>query len=196
MTRKTLEVYATSVRESCDWSALSAGSNVGALDRPLVGFMNREDHRAWKGDKLLASVPFFFPIFSQLDGWWVCHEGDPRTVHLGVQTTLKPETVFELRRLVEEREREGGGIRRGGVEWSGGGGGSGGVVWRGVSGCGGWKWWWLGSGRGREGAEVDVMRQRLSFECRPRWVWSRAVSSVGENVLGFFQPGDVARGDT
>ena len=71
MTRKTLEVYATFVRESCDWSALSAGSNVGALDRPLVGFMSLQDHRAWKGDKLLARLDGnqLAPSFPTLKGW-------------------------------------------------------------------------------------------------------------------------------
>ena len=36
VTRKTLEVYATSVREFCDWSGLSAGSNVEALEASRV----------------------------------------------------------------------------------------------------------------------------------------------------------------
>ena len=72
MTRKTLELYATSVREFCDWSGSSADSNVEALevDRLLTEFMNLlffRGHRAWKGEKLLASVLFFFPTFSQLE---------------------------------------------------------------------------------------------------------------------------------
>ena len=59
--------------EFCDWSGLSADSNVEALevDRLLTEFMNllcSEGHRAWKGEKLLASVLFFFPTFSQLEG--------------------------------------------------------------------------------------------------------------------------------
>ena len=49
--------YATSVREFCDWSGLSADSNVEALevDRLLTELMNllfSEGHRAWKGEKL------------------------------------------------------------------------------------------------------------------------------------------------
>ena len=42
VTRKTLEVYATSVREPCGWSGLLADSNVEALevDRLLTKFMN------------------------------------------------------------------------------------------------------------------------------------------------------------
>ena len=73
VTRKTLEVYAASVREFCNWSGLSADSNVEVLevDRLLSKFMNLlfpEGHRAWKGEKLLASLPFFFPTFSQLEG--------------------------------------------------------------------------------------------------------------------------------
>ena len=73
MTRKTLELYATSVREFCDWSGLSADSNVEALevDRLPTEFTNllfSEGYRAWKGEKLLASVLFFFPTFSQLEG--------------------------------------------------------------------------------------------------------------------------------
>ena len=61
-TRKTLEVYATSVR--CEWTGLAAGSNVEVLevDRLLMEFMNlqfSEGRRAWKGEKLLASGPLF-----------------------------------------------------------------------------------------------------------------------------------------
>ena len=71
--RKTLEVHAASVREFCGWSGLLADSNVEALevDRLLTEFMNllsSEGHRAWNGEKLLASVLFFFPTLSQLDG--------------------------------------------------------------------------------------------------------------------------------
>ena len=71
--RKTLELHATCVHEFCDWSGLSADSNVEALevDRLVTEFMNllfSEGHRAWKGEKLLASVLFFFPTFSQLEG--------------------------------------------------------------------------------------------------------------------------------
>ena len=42
VTRKTLEVYATSIRKFCDWSGLSAASNVEALevDKLLMEFMN------------------------------------------------------------------------------------------------------------------------------------------------------------
>ena len=42
VTRKTLDLYATSVREFCDWSGLSADSNEEALevDRLLTEFMN------------------------------------------------------------------------------------------------------------------------------------------------------------
>ena len=73
VTRKTLELYATSVREFCDRSGFSADSNVDALevDRLLTELMNlffSDGHRAWKSDKLLASVLFFFPTFSQLEG--------------------------------------------------------------------------------------------------------------------------------
>ena len=73
VTRKTLELHATSVLEFCDWSGLSADSNVKALevDRLLTEFMNllfSEGHRAWKGENLLASVFFFFPTFSKLEG--------------------------------------------------------------------------------------------------------------------------------
>ena len=72
VTRKTQEVYATSVREFCGWSALLADSNVEAseVDRLLTEFMNllsSEGHRAWKGEKLLASVLSFFPTCSQLE---------------------------------------------------------------------------------------------------------------------------------
>ena len=60
-------------REFCDCSGLSADSNAEAfeVDRLLTEFTNlpfSEGHRAWKGDKLLASVLFFFPTFSQLEG--------------------------------------------------------------------------------------------------------------------------------
>ena len=73
VTRKTLELYAASVREFCNWSGLSADSNVEVLevDRLLSKFMNllfSEGHRAWRGEKMLASVPFFCPSFSQLEG--------------------------------------------------------------------------------------------------------------------------------
>ena len=72
VTRETLAVCATSVRESCDWGGLSAGSNVGALevDRLLKEFMNLQVFRGppWKGEKLLASVLVFCPTFSKLDG--------------------------------------------------------------------------------------------------------------------------------
>ena len=73
VTRKNLEVYATSVREFCDWSGLSAVRNVETLelDRLLTKFMNlffSEGHRAWKGEKLLANVIFFFPTFSHVEG--------------------------------------------------------------------------------------------------------------------------------
>ena len=73
VTRKNLEVYATSVREFCDCNGLLAVRSVGTLelDRLLTKFMNlffQKANRAWKGEKLLANVIFFFPTFSQMEG--------------------------------------------------------------------------------------------------------------------------------
>ena len=55
------------------WSGLSADSNAEALDvgRLLTEYMNllfSEGHRAWNGEKQLASVLFFFPTSSKLEG--------------------------------------------------------------------------------------------------------------------------------
>ena len=58
----------------CASSALEAAcqrAEAPELDRLLMQFMNlqcSEGHQGWKGEKLLASVLFFFLIFSQLDG--------------------------------------------------------------------------------------------------------------------------------
>ena len=59
VTRKTLEMYATSVREFCVWSGLSAGSDVEApdLDGLLVQFMNLQFSEVTRPGKARSSWP-------------------------------------------------------------------------------------------------------------------------------------------